>query len=255
MPAPSNEQPRTSLSATAADAAVVGKEAVGLTVGIVEDFVLMADLIAAVCHKELHAIVSVRETHGQPALARLSAYAPQVILLDIALPDIDGLDLASELRQLLPSSAIIVISALRDPVTFVRMRNLQLHGFIDKREISVEVFKQAILSVSRGQRYFSGAMAEALADLWQDPNAFFRVLSDYEQEILGFIGLAKDDMEIASLLEIAASTVQSHRRDIMRKLGIHTTPKLQHFAREMGFARPAAYRLGGRDRRPGGRRL
>ena len=84
----------------------------------------------------------------------------------------------------------------------------------------------------------SPVVVESSASLRRDPKAFIRVLSDYEIRILSLIGESKTDDEIAAVLAISATTVQSRRRDIMKKIDVHSTPKLIHFAIINGLTRP-----------------
>ena len=214
-----------------------------LTIGIIEDEGITGDVLAAVCEREFAATVLVRATGGREGLAGILECKPDVLLLDLCLPDIDGLVVAAAVRRDLPSCRVIVLSALRDPVTFTRIRELGLHGFVDKREQSLAVLKRAIGAILDGKGYFSPVMAAVLAELRQDPYGFHLVLSEYEQRILALIGNARTDEEIAAVIGLSPATVQSRRRDIMRKLNIHSTPKLIHYAGTMGFARLGRYVL------------
>jgi len=109
---------------------------------------------------------------------------------------------------------------------------------VDKHEQRTEVLTEAILAVLAGRIYYVPVVNEATARLRRDPKAFIRVLSDYELRILSLIGESRSDEEIAVLLNISPATMQSRRRDIMRKIDVHTTPKLIHFAIVNGLTRP-----------------
>jgi DNA-binding NarL/FixJ family response regulator len=208
-----------------------------MKVGIVEDHSLMADLLATLCRRDFNFDVVINETQGRKALAAMRRLKPELLLLDISLPDMDGLDLAEVVLRDLPATKVLVLSSLRDPVTVKRINTLGLHGFVDKRDQNVRVLRQAIGLVSQGTGFFSPVFQEVLGQLRRDPKAFHRVLSEYEGKVLAFIGEAKSDEEIARALGVTAPTIQSRRRDIMRKLGIHTTPKLIRYAIETGFTR------------------
>ena len=119
-------------------------------IGIVEDEGITGDVLAAVCAREFGAQVVVRQTLGRVGLAGLLEHKPDLALLDICLPDFDGLDVAAEIRRELPRTRVMALSALRDPLTFLRVRELGLHGFVDKREQSVTVLKTAIAAVLEG---------------------------------------------------------------------------------------------------------
>ena len=111
------------------------------------------------------------------------------------------------------------------------------NGFVDKNEQNPAVLSQAILAVLAGQVHYAPIVNESSAKIRRDPKAFIRVLSDYQTQILTMIGASQTDQEIAAALGISATTVQSRRRDIMRNLGIHSTPKLIHYALVNGLTR------------------
>ena len=214
---------------------------VSIKIGIVEDDRITSDLLAAVCAREFGATIVVQETYGSRGLAELFKHEPDLAILDICLPDVDGLEIAKTILAKLPMCRVLVMSALRDPVTLMRIRELGVHGFVDKREQSVAMLKTAIQSVLHGKGFFASVMLTVLTELRRDPQAFHLVLSQHEQRILTLIGNAYTDDEIAEAVGVKPATAQSRRRDIMNKLGIHSTPKLIQYANEMGFARLGKY--------------
>jgi DNA-binding NarL/FixJ family response regulator len=178
-------------------------------------------------------------------LAAIRKHRPDLVLMDISLPDGDGLDMAKIVLDELSSVKILAISSHRDPWTMLQVQRIGLHGFVDKNEQRPEVLSEAIHAVLGGRVYYTPIVNESSASIRRDPKAFIRVLSDYETRILSMIGESKTDDEIATVLSISPATVQSRRRDIMRKLDIHTTPKLIHYAIVNGLTR--AEQLGRKD--------
>src|SRR4051812_14255769 len=154
----------------------------------------------------------------------IRAHLPDLLLLDISLPDGDGLELAKRVQKEFGQIKILAISAHRDPWTMLQVQRLCLNGFVDKNEQSTEILTTAIRSVLAGQIYYTPIVGRSSAAIRRDPKAFNRVLSDYETRILSMIGGSKNDDEIAEILGISPATVQSRRRDIMTKLDIHATP-------------------------------
>jgi DNA-binding NarL/FixJ family response regulator len=108
---------------------------------------------------------------------------------------------------------------------------------VDKNDQRPDVLSEAINAVLGGRVYYTPIVNESSASIRRDPKAFIRVLSDYETRILSMIGESKTDEEIGAILGISPATVQSRRRDIMRKLDVHTTPKLIHYAIINGLTR------------------
>jgi DNA-binding NarL/FixJ family response regulator len=170
-------------------------------------------------------------------LAAIRKHKPDLVLLDISLPDGDGLELAKIVLDELATVKILAISSHCDPWTMLQVQRIGLHGFVDKNEQRPEVLSEAIHAVLGGRVYYTPIVNESSASIRRDPKAFIRVLSDYETRILSMIGESKTDDEIATVLAISPATVQSRRRDIMRKLDIHTTPKLIHYAIVNGLTR------------------
>jgi DNA-binding NarL/FixJ family response regulator len=157
--------------------------------------------------------------------------------MDISLPDGDGLDMAKIVLDEISSVKILAVSSHRDPWTMLQVQRIGLHGFVDKNDQRPDVLTEAIHAVLGGRVYYTPIVNESSASIRRDPKAFIRVLSDYETRILSMIGESKTDEEIATVLSISPATVQSRRRDIMRKLDIHTTPKLIHYAIVNGLTR------------------
>lgn len=210
---------------------------------IIEDQRLFADFLGG-CLREWGAAVTVESTSGVEGLRIVRETRPDLLLLDLNLPDIDGLEIARVVLAECPDVRVLGISSHRDSWTMLQVQRIGLHGFVDKLDQSRDVLREAVETVLNGQVYYTKAVTESSARLRQDPKAFTRVLSDYETKILALIGQAKTDDEIAAEIGISPSTMQSRRRDIMRKLDIHTTPKLIHYAITQGLTRPDRFSAG-----------
>lgn len=203
---------------------------------IVEDQLLVAELFGAHCRQmglEVVATCALLE-EGVATIRRIK---PDLVLMDFSLPDGNGLSAAVQLMGEIPTLRVIGISSHRDPWTMLQVQRSGLHAFVDKNEQRPEILSLAIEAVLFGRTFYTEVVGRASAELRRDPHAFNRVLSDYEMRVLALIGEAKDDHEIAAVLGISPSTAQSRRRDIMKKLDIHSTPKLIHFALAQGLVR------------------
>jgi DNA-binding NarL/FixJ family response regulator len=197
---------------------------------------LVAEFFALHC-RDLGLQVLLRCPSVAEGLAAIREHQPDLVLLDISLPDGDGLELARTILAEWPQIKVLGISSHRDPWTMLQVQRVGLHGFVDKNEQRPEVLSEAIQAVLGGRVFFTSIVNESSAVIRRDPKAFNRVLSDYETRILSMIGEAKTDDEIGAVLGTSPATVQSRRRDIMSKLNVHTTPKLIHFAIVNGLTR------------------
>ena len=198
---------------------------------------MMRDFLALACASGLRGREIGQASDGAAAVAECLKLRPDLILLDLALPDCDGLDLLPRLRALAPQSKVIILSAHTDEVTLHRALRANVNGFIDKYSQPMMALQEAIATVMSGRQYLSRGVQEARAAIRTDPDAATKIFTEREQEVLRFIGEGLSNGEIAAKLEVSESTVSNHRCNIMNKLGIHSTPRLIHYAIEKGFTR------------------
>ena len=150
------------------------------------------------------------------------------------------------LRQLRRKRALLkalLISSYFDEYTLCRIERAAVQGFIDKSTNTVVELGAAIKAIEDGSTYFPSMFTEARRAHVGNPLAFDKVLTDREQTILGLIGEPLSDAEIAAQLKLSPETVEKHRFNIMRKLGLGTRAESARFARRCGLTRPAARRL------------
>lgn len=206
---------------------------------VVEDQTMVRGLVARVCRDAFPDAEEIAEVgDGTSALAACRRLRPDLILLDLELPDTDGLDLLAELRRHAPPSLrVLVLSSHTEPFSLSRLRAAKIHGFVDKNEQSPETLCTALREVVAGRPYFSAVVDRGHAALRADPRAFDKLLSDREQELLRLFGQGLSNEEVASRHGLTPVTARNHRRNIMGKLGIHSTPELIQYAIENGFAR------------------
>ena len=208
----------------------------GQRVVIIEDLRLVAEFLAHHCTEQGLEVVEICGTCAE-GLAAVRRLFPNLVLLDISLPDGDGLAIAKLLLAEQPSTKLLAISSHCDPWTMLQVQRCGMHGFVDKNEQRRDILSEAINAVLAGRVYYTPVVNESSATLRRDPKAFFRLLSDYEARILTLIGESRNDEEIAAIMGVSTTTIQSRRRDIMQKLDVHTTPKLIHYAIVNGLTR------------------
>lgn len=203
---------------------------------IVEDQRLFAEFLASHCRSQRIAVLQSCTGYVE-GLAAIQAHKPDIVLLDLSLPDGDGLELARKIMAMKSRTKVLAVSSHHDAWTMLQVQKIGIHGFVDKQAQHSEVLTEAIHAVLGGRCYYTPVVITASAAIRRDPKSFIRVLSDYETRILSMIGGSKTDDEISEVLGISPATVQSRRRDIMHKLDIHSTPKLIHYAIVHGLTR------------------
>lgn len=174
--------------------------------------------------------------------------APEVVLLDLRLPDGDGFGVADELCAAGGRPRIIVLSARTDDLALWRLtREPRFAGLLWKSGSLREQLPAALAAVQQGHRYLPADVQAAMRRLRADPHAFFKILSDRELGLLPGLGRGLTDEELAAQAGVSALTVKSHRQHILAKLGLHRTPDLIYWAIAHGFVEPAATRALGRE--------
>jgi DNA-binding NarL/FixJ family response regulator len=204
---------------------------------VVEDQGMIRAMIMHHCRERLKCEAVAEATSGEEAVRLCREVQPDLVLLDLGLPDGDGLGRVDAIRTAAPRCKIIILSSRTDAYSLARIHRATVSGFVDKNEPSPEVLTKAIETVMNGRTWFSVVVEQTRAALRADPKAFTKLLSDREQEILCLIGQGLTNEQIAEEVHISANTIRNHRRNIMGKVGIHSTAELIRYAQENGFVR------------------
>jgi DNA-binding NarL/FixJ family response regulator len=211
---------------------------VSIRIELAEDQRLIRELLAGVLALEADFQVVAEAGTGREAIALAASTQPDIVVLDISLPDIDGMEVARTLRKTQPKLPILALSIHAEPYFVQEMLRAGADGYVVK-SAAVRELVQAIRTVSQGSMYLSPvitrqAVGRGLAFL---SGAAAR-LSAREREVLILIASGKTSTEIAAKLSISAGTVEAHRRNIMTKLGLHTIAELTKYAVREGLTSP-----------------
>jgi len=220
-----------------------------LKIAVIEDHALMRDLLVKACRESIPGSEVMGAKDAASGLQLCQAEQPAVIILDLALPDRDGLDLLDDLVVCCAQSKVIGISGYTDEFTVHRAIQSKLHGFVDKNEQTVEALTAAIATVQQGQRYLSPLVQAAHLTQRQDPDSFDKILSDREQSLLGLFGRGLTNEQVAEEVGLSELTVRNHRCRLLAKLGFRTSPELIRYALEKGFTHPVSFRSPARSKR------
>lgn len=175
--------------------------------------------------------------NGRKALELISQLRPEVAVLDVNLPDVNGLEVAAALRAKKSKVALVILTMLKDEQAFNRALNLGIHGYVLKENITDEILN-CIAAVSRNEAYVSPSMSEFLlrrrsrADSLASHKPGLDDLTVAEKRILKRVASGKTTREIAAELFISPRTVESHRANICEKLELTGTNRLLQFALE-----------------------
>lgn len=176
---------------------------------------------------------------GREAVKKCQALKPDVAVLDVAMPLLNGIDATQQIVRKVPETRVLVLSMYSDEAYVTRALQAGATGYMLKDSAGKDLLK-GIASVAAGQAYFSPAIASLMLDDYVRRVAGsgvvdrYETLSEREREIFQLIAEARTNKEVAELLEISPATVETHRAHIMEKLDLHSAAEVVLFAVRRG---------------------
>jgi DNA-binding NarL/FixJ family response regulator len=176
---------------------------------------------------------------GKECLALVEELRPDILVLDIAMPEINGEQVARELHHRLPELKIVALSGYTDRQFVRAMSKAGAKAYVVKSASGRELI-QALRAVASGKHYLSPEVTGAVMTLWEEsaPSAELSghtTLGTREREVLKLIAEGHRSAKIASQMGIAVATVEAHRRNILRKLQLHSAADLTRYALRHGM--------------------
>ena len=176
---------------------------------------------------------------GREAVRECVALKPDVAVLDVGMPLLNGIDATQQIVRKVPETKVLVLSMHSDEAYVTRALQAGATGYMLKDSAGKDLLK-GIASVAAGQAYFSPAIARLMLDDYvrrvsgTEVVDRYETLSAREREIFQLIAEARTNKEVAELLEISPATVETHRARILQKLDIHNTAELVLYAVRRG---------------------
>jgi len=172
---------------------------------------------------------------GREAIAQAEVLAPDVVIIDITMPHLNGIDATAQIVKRTPTVGAIILSVHSDETYILRALNAGAKGYLLKDSAETDLVK-AVDTVARGKPFFSPAISEALLEDYmrflQQRNLqdSYDLLTDREKEILQLLAEGLSNKELASILNLSVYTVETHRANLMQKLGLHNTAEIVLYA-------------------------
>ena len=201
-----------------------------IRIALVEDQRLIRELLVTALSREADFEVVLETGTGGEAIAAAEESRPDIFLVDISLPDIDGLAVARALRKARPRMPILALSIHEEPFFVQQMLRAGADGYVVKSGAMQELV-QAIRSLHEGRMYLSPKIARQAVGAAAAADA----LSPREREVLALIADGRHSGDIAARLAISVGTVEAHRRNIMTKLKVHSIAQLTKYALREGL--------------------
>lgn len=205
-----------------------------IRIAIVEDEVMVSTMLQAYLtrYRDLELVGCAAD--GEAGWELCSTTKPDLALVDVELPKLDGLDLMQRLAASFPEMRLLIMSGLMDAYTIWRVTQSGVHGYVNKTQ-SPESLIEAIRAVANGNTFFGPAFTKVKQEWLARPEAFQKVLSEREQQVLRYVVAGWDDAVIGTKLGISPATVEAHRKNIRQKLGCHNDRNLLAYARQWGL--------------------
>jgi DNA-binding NarL/FixJ family response regulator len=207
---------------------------------IVDDHAILREGVRALLqtHEDLDVVGEASD--GQEAIAAVERLDPDVVLMDIAMPGLGGIEASLELKKLGRRTRILILSQYEDREYVRRLLKAGVSGYVLKKSAGAEL-AGAIRAVHKGGLVLDPevartAMAEAgpAAPGQSDP---YESLTDREKQVLKLVAEGKSNKEVAEVLGISVKTAMTHREHVMEKLGVHNRTELVRFAIKRGVIR------------------
>jgi DNA-binding NarL/FixJ family response regulator len=212
-----------------------------ITILLAEDHAIVRQGLSALLKADAQFKMVGEAKTGREAVTMALSLRPDVILMDIAMPVLNGLEAT---RQILASNAaakVLILSAHSDDIYVERLVAAGVCGFLEK-QTSAEILTKAIHEVARGKAFFSPAIAKRLASdpgKPRDRQGMVRAngarLTSRESEVLQLVAEGQANKQVAAELGISIKTVEKHRQHVMDKLNIHETAGLTRYAIAQGI--------------------
>jgi len=212
-----------------------------ITVLLAEDHMIVREGLKKLLETESDIEVVGEATNGRQAVELNQKLRPDVIVMDIAMPQLNGLEATRQILKTFPAVKVIILSAHSDDAYVESATALGASGYLVK-QTSAHFLSEAIRDVQKGKTFFSPTVSKRFHKRQQEsldrkglPKANVGRLSSREVEVLQLIAEGEANKQIAESLSISIKTVEKHREHLMRKLDIHDTAGLTRYAIETGI--------------------
>jgi DNA-binding NarL/FixJ family response regulator len=206
---------------------------------LADDHRLFRDGVRTLLEQEADLEVVGMATDGQSVLTQIGACRPNVVLMDVSMPGLNGLETTRHLRADHPDVAVLMLSMHADHRFVVEALRAGALGYVLK-DCEISELSAAIRTVSRRQLYLSPSLAgrvvrDYLELMGDRPDSAFSVLSPREREVLQMLAEGRSAKDIAGTLSVSVKTVETHRKNIMDTLDIHSVAELTKYAIREGL--------------------
>jgi two-component system, NarL family, response regulator NreC len=208
-----------------------------IRVVLADDHVLVRQSLKSLLEREGFQVVG-EASDGNEAIRRVNSMHPDIAVMDISMPILNGVEVAREVRLSSPKTKSILLTQHDERQYISEALEAGVKGYVLKSQAFGDLV-QAIKQVSRGQPYFGPGVSAAVVEVFHSKSERRRdLLTARERQVLQLIAEGKSTKDVASLLGITVKTAESHRTALMKKLNIHEIASLVLYAVRRGIVKP-----------------
>jgi two-component system, NarL family, response regulator NreC len=207
---------------------------------LADDHQLMRSGVRLMLEREADITVVGEASDGREAVALAKSLKPEVVVMDIGMPNLNGIEAALQMTQHNPELAVVMLSMHSDESYVLRALKAGARGYLLKDSAEADLIK-AVHVVAGGKSFFSPAVSKVLLDDYvrklsrSGTEDAYDLLTPREREILQLIAEGKSNKDVANLLNLSVYTVESHRSNLMEKLNLKGVPELILYAVRKGI--------------------
>ena len=207
---------------------------------LADDHNLIRDGMRLLLERQPGFVVVGEAADGRETVEQVNAHAPDVVVMDIAMPNMNGIEATRRIVDSNPRTGVVILSMHYDESYVIRSLKAGARGYLLKDAVKADLIT-AIHSVVRGGSFFSPKISRILKEDYmqalerKDADDSYELLTDREREILQLIAEGKSNKDIANSLGLSLYTVETHRAHILQKLNLHSVPDLILYAVRKGI--------------------
>jgi len=209
-----------------------------ISILIADDHGLIRTGLKALLQEVPELSVAGEAENGHTALSRIAELKPDIVLMDISLPGLSGIEVTRQVRGISPSTRVLMLTVHEDEGMLRESIRAGAHGYILKRAADAELI-QAIRVISQGHMYIYPSLTSALVkDLSPHASAVepaIEALTSREKEVLLLLARGYTNREIATEMNLSTRTIEGHRSSLVNKLGISSRVELMNYVEEHGL--------------------
>ena len=207
---------------------------------LADDHVIVRDGLRALLEKQPDMTVSGEAADGREAVSIAEQNAPDIVIMDIAMPNMNGIEATRRILATHPSIGVVILSMHQDESYVLRSLKAGARGYLLKDSLRSDVV-DAIRSVAQGRSFLTRKVSRLLQEDYirqmerRGVEDSYELLTDREREVLQLVAEGRTNKEVAQILNIGLTTVETHRTHILQKLGLHSVPELILYAVRKGI--------------------